>query len=146
MEFTQDQFNKFSQHSQVLWSAFCIPGSFQNDYFLASVNKPVSHISTVSSHLFCLHAESSLLTSCQVNFQGKNRTAFTFWHLLLLCHPTFLRTGLWGWLIGGRGWKQLPGGGWQSLLDREQGWWQHVSPPGGEPFSPPSQLWFEPWG
>lgn len=72
-------------------------------------------------------------TSCQVNFQGKNRTAFTFWHLLL-CHPTFLRTGLWGWLIGGERVRTAPRRGWQSLLDREQGWWQHVSLPGGEAF------------
>lgn len=66
-------------------------------------------MSTWSIHLFWL-CRKILLTSCKDNCQGKNRTAFTFWHLLLLSHPTFLENGLWGWLTGGRGWKQLPGG------------------------------------
>lgn len=38
--------------SQVLSNALCVPGSFQNDYFIVSANKLVSHISTKSSHLF----------------------------------------------------------------------------------------------
>ena len=60
-KFTQEQLNTFSQHSQVLWSAFFfIPGSFQNDYFLASVNKLASHMSTIASHLFCLHVSSAV--------------------------------------------------------------------------------------
>ena len=39
---------------------FLIPGSFPNDYFLASVNKLASHMSTIASHLFCLHVSSAV--------------------------------------------------------------------------------------
>lgn len=36
------------------------PREFSKWLFLASVNKPVSHLSTISSHLFCLHVSSAV--------------------------------------------------------------------------------------